>query len=575
MLDKLDSILSGIVEFPDADVLDFKTHGISICGMPEFRSGGEDVLNGHNQLSHVHTGGSSPEEWSSTEEIIRSVLSHVSKTPEGDIHPDMTIFRLGLDSISAIKVSSLLRKRSITLTVSEMLQAATIRNMARIVEEQPQNETSLIVDTEAVLAKALEGLDTTEILRSSGVDMANLEQVLPASAGQTYMLSVWQNSQGALFYPVFDYRLQGFLDEESLEKAWRALVAELPILRTTFVTTGNNTIPLLQVVFKHVDNPVVWLPPSDTTEKTDFRSPPVTLYAQRTATETHLKLHIHHALYDGVSLPGIVRRLEEHYNHSKSQGVIRPSFADFLALELSSSADRQRKNFWSGYLAKTKAPLPLTPITESLRRVEIFRPRILGDAYRLETFAGRQGCSVQMLFLAAFAKVYATIQKAMHSTDLAHDTVFGVYLANRSHHLEGLAKLAAPTLNLVPLRIKAPLTLPTIEIAQNIQHDLQIISHIENCGAALWEIENWTGIKIDCFVNFLKLPDHDEERNHTEGHSDKVVIEAIKSERDDGLYRLGVPEYNDHVETGPLANNLVKDAYLVRCICVSPSLLVC
>ncbi|KAI9724317.1 MAG: NRPS [Candelaria pacifica] len=567
MLENLDSILLNVVRFPDADVLNFQNRGISICDLPVFESKSEDALKGQSHEKHVRKGSHSSNEWSPTESTIRSVLSYVSKTPEVEVDPEMTIFRLGLDSISAIKVSSLLRKRSIKLTVSDMLQAATIRKMARIVDGQSMNEAPPAVDTKAVLAKALKRIDAAAVVRSSGFDVAKLEEVLPASAGQTYMLSVWQNSQGTLFYPVFNHSLQGSLDKASLEEAWCALVGELPILRTTFVATGNDTAPLLQVVFGHVSNPVVWLPIDDTevllrSKRTDFKSPPVALYAQRTTTGFRLRLQIHHALYDGVSLSEIIRRLEELCNHGGSQTVISPSFADFLALEDSQSGEGPRKKFWKGYLPRKSTLLPLATATGSVRRAEVFRPKTLGNVYKLERFARRQGLSVQMLFLAIFSKVHARIIKIGEGTNLVQDTIFGIYLANRSHHLEGLSTLAAPTVNLVPLRVKAQLHLPIVEIAQKIQQDLQVIGRIENSGVALWEIERWTGIRIDCFVNFLKLPDHEGDQYSAKGLTDKVTILEAKNGSDDGFQRLSIPEKNGYVEPGLLAKNMVKDAYL-------------
>ncbi|KAI9704351.1 MAG: hypothetical protein M1836_007213 [Candelina mexicana] len=566
MLNNLDSVMLSIAKFPDADVLDSKDQEISICNLLTFRHR-DDVLTGYSPPKDLPIESSLSKEWSPTEITIRSVLSHMSKTPENDIYPDMTIFRLGLDSINAIKVSSLLRKRSIKLSVSDMLQAATIRKMASVVDDRPRSEVPPAIDSEAVLGQALERFDALESLKSSQIDVDNLERVLPASAGQTYMLSVWQNSRGALFYPVFEYSLQGPLPKELLEEAWRTLIGEFPILRTTFVATEDYSAPLVQAVFRHVDNPVVWLPPNDTKvllerRKTDFKSSPVTVYAQQATTETRLKLQIHHALYDGVSLPELICRLEELCNHVRFRDVVAPSYADFLALEYSPTVKGQGKKFWASYLPRTGTHLPSVAATEPLRRVEVFRHNVLGIVDRLERFARRQGLSVQMLFLAAFSKMHARIVKITDSVNLAQDTVFGIYLANRSYHLEGLSKLAAPTINLVPLRVKAPTTLPIVEIAQNIQQDLQLIGRIENSSVALWEVEKWTGITIDCFVNFLKLPNHEEEQNRKEGNNDRVVFEEVQEGWDDGVHRLDVPEHNGYVEPGPLAKNIVKGSYL-------------
>jgi aryl carrier-like protein len=52
------------------------------------------------------------------EEIIASVLAEIAGVPKEEITRVTTLFHLGLDSISAIKVSSALKKKSISLYVS-------------------------------------------------------------------------------------------------------------------------------------------------------------------------------------------------------------------------------------------------------------------------------------------------------------------------------------------------------------------------------------------------------------------------------------------------------------------------
>jgi len=88
--------------------------------------------------------------------------------------------------------------------------------------------------------------------------------------------------------------------------------------------------------------------------------------------------------------------------------------------------------------------------------------------------------------------------------------IIGIYLANRSH-LEDLSSLAAPTLNLVPLRVRSPTRTSLAELAKQIQKDLQLIGTPENSSVGLWEIEAWTGVTVDTFVNFVKVPDNSDD----------------------------------------------------------------
>jgi len=113
------------------------------------------------------------------------------------------------------------------------------------------------------------------------------------------------------------------------------------------------------------------------------------------------------------------------------------------------------------------------------------------------------------------------------STEASSTTTvtIGIYLANRSFDIDGLPKLAHPTFNVVPLRIKVSVDDDVFDRAKNIQRDLARISEVENCGVSLKEIYEWTGVKIDSCVNFLKLPE--QENNEGKGSKEEHRLESI------------------------------------------------
>lgn len=86
-------------------------------------------------------------------------------------------------------------------------------------------------------------------------------------------------------------------------------------------------------------------------------------------------------------------------------------------------------------------------------------------------------------------------------------------MANR-HLIGGLESLPYPTLCLVPLRIRQPLELDIGSIADAVQHDIHLISSSSHLLAGLWEINSWTGITIDCFINFLSIPSPSDENEY-------------------------------------------------------------
>ena len=125
--------------------------------------------------------------------------------------------------------------------------------------------------------------------------------------------------------------------------------------------------------------------------------------------------------------------------------------------------------------------------------------------------------------------------------------MIGIYLANRSLDIADLPSLAAPTFNIVPLKVNVSLEREVLQVAREIQNDIAQISRAENCGVSLREIYEWTGKRVDFVVNFLKLPGAeddgtggDTERKDDAGgvrvsHADAEIREEMKA-------RMEMPE---------------------------------
>ncbi len=569
LLERVDSVLAGIVHFPDNPALTFSEQGTSVCDLPPFTTKTDypSLTNGHvNESSSPLSSG----EWSSAELIIRDILSKVSKVPASDITKEQTLFHLGLDSISAIKVVSLLRREDIQISVSEILKAATVEKIAATARAAAVDSHATEEDAEKLLDNYIKGMDIKHLMEEAGLKQQP-EKVLPATAGQVYMLSTWKNSGFSLVYPTFSYVVEGYVDKERLCEAWQKIRKQTPILRTTFIDTSNQQIPYLQIIMKEDTNPIIWLSADSDHElkkrqRNEIKLPPVTLLVRQVDGETRLHLQIHHALYDGISLPILINRLQHLYNNLETLLPQKPKFSDFLAIGATPSAKSEQKPFWTEYLNCSSTLLPTKPtsLPKSTQRIELFTPRLLPSTNSIEHLARKQGLSIQSLFLAAFARIYSALLPEPQP-----DCVFGIYLANRSHPIEGLVHLAAPTVNLVPLRVRNPSRTDLWQNARAVQEDLHTIGSTQNAGVGLWEIERWTGVKINCFVNFLRLPDGGIEGRDVSGGHGEIVIRDVEPEWKDGRREVVTLEMNEVEEETVVQGNSVADVYLV---CLDPCL---
>ncbi|KAF2145151.1 uncharacterized protein K452DRAFT_356457 [Aplosporella prunicola CBS 121167] len=683
LLQRADAVLKSIIEHPEDAAVAYGEDGASVCGMPAFKDVSEKTDGIASDTENVNSTAVAPKEWTPLETTIREVLSAVSKIPETEITREVTMFHMGLDSISAIKVSSLLRKKGIKLSVSAMLRAATVEKMAQAASSQQSNgdnddAAAPALQADEVLASWLSDIDIEALAATAAIPPANIERCLPASAGQVFMLSTWQNTHGALLYPGFEYELGAPVEEARLRAAWNSLVADHPILRTCFLATGRADKPFVQAVLKapresfHVVDDAsaaaktapprqpfaalfaqrlrapakqanaavtataaaavaAMAPPmrpqasstkSSSGKQASSKAPwrrlkkwisrrvnssdepssgssstnkaaaataapapaaPATTEQKQVTTGWILTLKLHHALYDGVSLPFLVQQLERRLNNpsTPTSTTTQPhhAYATFLAHTIAPPPTLiQRTHFWHSYLANTspaRLPRPTT-VTPAAGRTSVFRPAV-SDV--LERRARVLGVSAQALFVAAYARVYAgLVGAATGSEDKDRDVVIGLWLANRANSSandDAASTRAVPTVNLLPLRVGVTAPLSLREAAARVQRDLVAVGEGANAGVGVWELENGKGGEVDTWVNFLRLPEGESEDGGDAGGEGGVRLRERGRDRGEdkvdadagaggvkGWKRVDVPDQGAVTTVQELQANAVRGAYL-------------
>ncbi|KAL5352222.1 hypothetical protein ACLOAV_002169 [Pseudogymnoascus australis] len=488
LLRDLDAVMGRIVGDVKAQTIVAAQGQVALCGLEPFVD--ETSIAPVNGVAKLPKRGVT--KWSATELAIRAVLSQVSKTPEGEIERDHSIFHLGLDSISAIKVSSLLRKKDVRITVGEIMKNSSIQEMGALLAQRV--DTSAAVETkdvDAVVAASISHIDKTALARDVGVEESDVEDVMPVSAGQLYMLARWEQTGGAQFEANFQYKVDGAVDQERLEKAWEALTKRHAILRTVFSFVEDEGVRAVQIVLKEKSNPVKYAKSTDTAVSV---LDPVFLVVEEVEGQKTISLRLLHAVYDGISLQLLIQDLEILYSNPSSALPPPLSFKEFIARDLDDESRKAQRTFWESYLPRTEsASVPET--SDLTHRVEIFKPSLpIGD---IASAARKAGVTVDALLLAAFSKAYDVTRQSA-----SDETVVGLYLANRSATTD-LSDLVAPTLNLLPLRIQNSSS-GLEEIAGGVQKDLLKLSEVGNVGASLADVYRWTGRSVGVFVNVLK-----------------------------------------------------------------------
>lgn len=152
-------------------------------------------------------------------------------------------------------------------------------------------------------------------------------------------------SAGHLYFHSFVLDLDSDTDLPLLRDAWERAVCDFDILRTTFHYVAEigswvqarhpivdldwqECISTLSASFQHTVNEFFsYLKPTD---ESSLSKPPVHLRILRSnPVGLHLVLFMHHALYDGLSIPILLSHVEHIY---RNQAVAHPAqFFDFIS----------------------------------------------------------------------------------------------------------------------------------------------------------------------------------------------------------------------------------------------------
>jgi len=491
ILDALDAALERLISAPQAPAIVSDAEGVSVCGLPRFRKSESPPKQvAASVMKEVS------DEWSDTETAIRKALHEISDVAEDDIRKDFTIFHLGLDSILVLKLPALLRSYGIKISVSDILREQTVYAMAQFVlRSSPESQQSL--DADEILSKAISPLNMDSELTALEEKMGKIESVMPVTSGQLFMVRKWQASRGALFYPTFTFSIEEKFNYARLDSAWKHLLLRHSILRTGFVEVGSA---LVQVTFKDPKNEITY-DYKQYSPRSDLRLPPVGLVVDESkAPAATLKFTIHHALYDGISLPNLLEQLQSLYRGHEVEP--QPTdFKTFVAQSVSPSSSATTEQKWTTYLngvaSRASKAIDGTSTAPTGKRTEVFQPSL--KVGPLRNLARENGVGIDALFLAGISKQYAK-----HMNSSPEEVVLGIYLANRAPFGDDLSSLAAPTLNLLPLRVKNPLESGIPALAKDIQRGLSEISSKDMVFASLEQIYEWTGVRVDFFVNILK-----------------------------------------------------------------------
>ncbi|MEO6193568.1 MAG: amino acid adenylation domain-containing protein, partial [Thermoanaerobaculia bacterium] len=376
---------------------------------------------------------------------------------------DDDFFHLGGHSLLAIRLLARLRAvLGADLPVQQVFDAPTIAGLAEAVARA-------LVAGDAAAGPALPPLAPRAFADTGSADAA-----APLSYAQQRLWFLDRLAPGSPAYNVPSaYGLAGPLAPAALAAALAEVVRRHEILRARFVerdgepeleiaeTLAPGFLPLVDLsALAHPSlsgrrsTELASLRSAEAERPFDLTAGPLlrTALVRLGAEEHVLLLDFHHAVYDGWSEGVLLRELPALYDAARA-GAPSPlaeptlQYADFAAWQRAWPPEvlGRQLAYWRGQLAGAPTALELPadrprPAVASLRGAG--RPRLLGapEAARLHQVARREGATLYMLLLAAFA---ATLARHGGQEDLLVATP----VANRTRpELDGLIGFFVNTL---------------------------------------------------------------------------------------------------------------------------------
>lgn len=413
-------------------------------------------------------------DWSWTERMVSQALSTTVGCMLLQVDRHVSFFSFGLDSVSAISLSRLLREQGFhEADVSMVLKHSSVSKLSAKLEHGPK---AMFIDKYGTkrLDEYFSQSEIETIARK--FDMNRVLKILPCTPLQEAMLSSLGTRGKMSYYNHTIFEIHGDIDQ--LHHAWQEMVSKHDILRTCITPTESERYSFAQVVFSSYE--IEWTSVRlkyddlDTAlevsmnmalRDTDEYKPQYSFTAFETAKKIVLLLSMHHSLYDGEALQLLLNDVKAAYDgHCLLPPVSSESFLSRVhSLDLE-EADR----FWTIRLQNFKPKLfspaflgAVTTQSENIRSI-VTTDCSSASLGSLASYCKKFQISMLSLLQASWAKVLSLF---LHTTDVC----FGNVVSGRTIPVDGIEHIVAPCFNTIPVRLTLATDMSNLDLMQSAQ----------------------------------------------------------------------------------------------------------
>ncbi|KAJ6279029.1 hypothetical protein J3E71DRAFT_242872 [Bipolaris maydis] len=409
---------------------------------------------------------------SAGEKMMQQLWAQVLGIDTETIGLDDSFFRLGGDSIAAMKLVSEARKQGIQLTVASIFHSpklihlvASAHREAPAIPQYIEPFSLLSLNSDAEKAQIQE-----EVAAGCGLDRGLVEDIYPCSPLQEGLMSLTSRRAG-------DYIMQSVLelhsdiDEGAFRAAWEQVVLSSAVLRTRIVQ--HSMLGLLQAVvaegiqWAKFDDLQAYLAKDKST--TMQVGDPLARYAivkEHGGEKRWFVWTIHHTLYDGWSLPRILNAVGRAYRET---AVEKPTGFNAFIQHLGQQDQEAITKYWQATLADFNGTLFPPLSTSSSAQQPVANAMLEYQCAPLPKTASNTTMST--LIRAAWAIVIGNYTNS-------DDVVFGTTVMGRNTPVPGIEVMLGPTIATVPVRVRFQKELTVQALLDTVQrHATEMIPY--------------------------------------------------------------------------------------------------
>ena len=344
---------------------------------------------------------------------LQSLWSTLFQIPAEDIHANSTFHALGGDSIAALNLGSLLRRKGYNIQMNDILSSPTLRQQAGLMTKPQTGNTNVAVETVRHINYQPSHV-VYEHLARTGISTNDVEDIYPCSPGQIEFLT--QGNKQEQFWQLLAVRnLPDGFDFDRWVYLTTKLTRNNPILRTLYLYTDeNDPRTAVQVVLKHpvlnlkyrsyaTDEEKQKILESEWEDRFDPSKPFVryTLLVNSEDDTKYLAIKLDHASYDGTLL-----HIFDDQFKALNQGLPIPKhtpFKDFISHVMTIPKEPQL-DYWTTLLQNHSFDYPSSVTDPKLSNVEIAK---IDSSTGISELATSTGVTAPIVFQTAYTLLLA------------------------------------------------------------------------------------------------------------------------------------------------------------------------